>query len=611
MTFLPVPVRLLLLLGLCAIIPASAATYYVDPAKGRIDNPGTSSKPWNTLEAVFAARKKFAAGDVILLRSGFHGAPVIKGRNSRDVTIRPDSGQKPTLALLDFKDASHWVVSGLDICPLHAGPKKFTNSRVVYMYPGSSHLTLKDCRIRSAFSISGWKESDWKTKVGGAVAVRAPHSTVTGNQIENVANGIFVFAEGHNSVISYNVIDSVRDDGFRGNANDCRFEYNTLKNMYAIDGNHDDAFQSFTQGKGGVGSGVIRNVVLRGNVFISYTDPKQPYKAVMQGIACFDGMYENWVIENNVIMTETWQGLTLMGAKNCRIVNNTVIKNPISARSPSPWIRVTPHKNGKRSSGNIVRNNITSSLSANSSIGTVDRNLVTTDYLNVFVDWKKFDLRLRASSPAINAGSSQHAPTHDADLRKRSNPVDLGAYEHGGKVSTIVNESKSPTPVAENPKPPKSSGGDKNAADKSNGSKAKGSKVTFETERLARHVRGGAASVSGESGASAGKLVYFGPKRKGDYIEFTTGKLPAGKYTLKIRVKHGKNRGRATVAVGGKTVGRTLDLHASHKNYREITVGTVTVKSGGAQKVRLVSAGKSGGAKGILLTPDRITFVAL
>lgn len=610
MIFRPVPARLILLLCLAAAIPLSAATYYVDPAKGRINNPGTSSKPWNTLEAVFDARKKFSAGDVILLRNGFHGAPVIKGRNSRDVTIRPDSGHKPRLATLDFKDASHWVVTGLDICPLHAGPKKHTNSRVVYMYPGSSHLTLKDCRIRSVFSVAGWKESDWKNKVGGALAVRAPYSTVSGNQIENVANGIFVFAEGHHTVVAYNVVDSVRDDGFRGNASDCRFEYNTLRNMYAIDGNHDDAFQSFTQGRRGVGSGVIRNVVLRGNVFISYTDPKQPYKAVMQGIACFDGMYENWVIENNVIMTETWHGLTMMGAKNCRIVNNTVVKNPVSARSPSPWIRVTSHKSGKRSSGNIVRNNITSSLSANSSIGAVDKNLVTTNYLNVFSAWKKFDLRLSASSPAINAGSNQGAPTHDADLRKRSNPIDLGAYEHGGgKVTTIVDEAKSPTPVVQKPKPGKSPSDNKNSNDKAGSSK--GSTLAFETERLASRTRGGAASVSRESGASAGKMVYYGPKRKGDYIEFTTGTVAPGKYALKLRVKPGKNRGLATISVGGRRVGRTVDLHASHKNYHDIRVGTVTVKSRGPQKVRLTAAGKSRRSKGDLLTSDRITFVAL
>src|SRR5688572_12088304 len=48
---------------------ASAATYHVDPASGQMSNPGTASQPWSTLEAVFAANKTFAAGDVILLKS--------------------------------------------------------------------------------------------------------------------------------------------------------------------------------------------------------------------------------------------------------------------------------------------------------------------------------------------------------------------------------------------------------------------------------------------------------------------------------------------------------------------------------------------------------------
>src|SRR5688572_7588524 len=51
---------------------ASATTYHVDPASGQMSNPGSAAQPWSTLEAVFAANKTFAAGDVILLKSGYH-----------------------------------------------------------------------------------------------------------------------------------------------------------------------------------------------------------------------------------------------------------------------------------------------------------------------------------------------------------------------------------------------------------------------------------------------------------------------------------------------------------------------------------------------------------
>ena len=36
-------------------------------------------------------------------------------------------------------------------------------------------------------------------------------------------------------------------------------------------------------------------------------------------------MFVDWVIENNVVIVDHWHGITLGGARNCRIVNNTVI----------------------------------------------------------------------------------------------------------------------------------------------------------------------------------------------------------------------------------------------------------------------------------------------
>ena len=45
----------------------------------------------------------------------------------------------------------------------------------------------------------------------------------------------------------------------------------------------------------------------------------------MQAIGCFDGWFVNWVVENNVIITDHWHGITFLGMRDSRIVNNTVI----------------------------------------------------------------------------------------------------------------------------------------------------------------------------------------------------------------------------------------------------------------------------------------------
>jgi hypothetical protein len=49
-------------------------------------------------------------------------------------------------------------------------------------------------------------------------------------------------------------------------------------------------FSPGLSGGGGVGTGVVRDVVLRGNTIINFENPDQPMKSALQGIGLFDGM---------------------------------------------------------------------------------------------------------------------------------------------------------------------------------------------------------------------------------------------------------------------------------------------------------------------------------
>jgi parallel beta-helix repeat protein len=242
--------------------------------------------------------------------------------------------------------------------------------------------------------------------------------------------GIALGRTAHDSVVARNRITDFMSDGLRGLADDCVFEGNVVENCYAIDANHDDGFQSWSiDATGRVGRGVVKRVTLRGNTFISYTDPAQPFKAAMQGIGCFDGMFEDWVIENNLIVTDMWHGIALYGATNCRIVNNTIAKNPIDAAARTPWIQISPHKHGQPSTGNLVRNNLTPTLHVPPAAATVDHNVVGGDAAALFADFAKFDFHPRASSPAVGAGSDERAPRRDLDGHARGSPVAVGALE--------------------------------------------------------------------------------------------------------------------------------------------------------------------------------------
>jgi hypothetical protein len=269
------------------------------------------------------------------------------------------------------------------------------------------------------------------------VGVGAARITVRANRVRNVRFGISV--SGAQALIQGNLVDGFSADGLRGLGDDGVFEFNRVQNNYVNDppdANHDDGFQSWSVGPGGVGTGVVRGVVLRSNVFVNAANPAHPLRSTMQAIGCFDGFFVNWVVENNVVITDHWHGISFLGMRDSRIVNNTVIDLDQASPGP-PWIMVAPHKDGRPSENVVVRNNLATDYSLAGTNVVADHNVEFTNAgaATLFVA-PPFDLRLRTASPALDAGSAALAPLFDVEgLRRPQGPaVDLGAYEACGSV---------------------------------------------------------------------------------------------------------------------------------------------------------------------------------
>jgi hypothetical protein len=152
----------------------------------------------------------------------------------------------------------------------------------------------------------------------------------------------------------------------------------------------------------------------------------------------FDGPYVNFVIENNVIMIDQWHGITLMGAVDCKVINNTVVDPDPETRTGPCWIMVRGTKQDSKSvSGSIVRNNITPGISKEDTGDTLfENNLLikgmSREELNtLFVDFNNRYLRLKEGSKAIDAGSNVDALKIDVlkHSRPKGNGIDVGAYE--------------------------------------------------------------------------------------------------------------------------------------------------------------------------------------
>jgi len=448
-------------LCMIVLVPFAAVCFggefHVDPVNGSPDGDGSAARPWKDLQAVIDrglietrhwdasphtpgsklvaknAGAPIKGGDTILLHNGYHGELSITGcYNAEPITIEPVEGHEPRFRAVRLRSSSHWVLRGLHVSGVF-GPGKKPRTLIElssHGWTGPIHdVTVEDCVVQSAADVSKWTKQDWNDKPSNGISADGTRMTVRGNRVTNVNFGISVGAT--HAVIERNAVVNFAGDGLRGLGDHSVFAYNVVKNCYDVNDNHDDGFQSWSLGPDRrPGTGKVVGLVLRGNTIINYEDPDQPFRGTLQGIGCFDGMFEDWVIENNVVIVDHWHGITLLGARNCRIVNNTVIdRNP--DRPGPPWIMIDKHKKGERSIGCVIRNNLAVVKAPADQDVTADHNLAVTDPQAMFVDPERFDLRLKPTSPAVDAGSADLAPSDDraGDGRPQGKAVDLGAYE--------------------------------------------------------------------------------------------------------------------------------------------------------------------------------------
>ena len=378
-------------------------------------HPGTSSSPWSTLAAVFAAGKTFQPGDHIYLRRGDHGTAAITGINTGDVFIEPEPGHTPVVRL-SMINAHHWYIKGLTILA-QVEIDNQTNEN-------SDDNTFENCYLPN-----------------GGFAVCGNRITLGNNHIR--AGGIHFLYHSNSGLVSGNTIEDFYSDAMNCKGNYNVFEYNLVMNAHKVSDNHNDMFQGWA---------TIGNV-LRGNAFRAYSDPNQPDLAKpgvsdVQGIGLFDGWYVDWVIENNVVLVDHPIGIWLHGAKGCLVKNNTVLRCGSTALMDPryPNIKVSAKKpgapTGAPSINNVVLNNAAERFELSDAdnsgvpIGIAMNNVVVAKsaFGSTFLNWGKKDLHVKAGASVIDAGTSSNSPpVIDADNNARPSGAawDCGAFEYG------------------------------------------------------------------------------------------------------------------------------------------------------------------------------------
>ncbi len=436
---------------------AEAATFYVDPVNGSSTGDGSAAKPWRTLEEVFSQNRiesRYAdgsvrnngapvqAGDTIVLRSGYHGdISVSSYYNTGLITVIAEEGHRPTLRRLSVSGFKNWRFSGLEIST-ELSPT-FAKLTLVSIGGTSSYVTVDNCLVYCVADVAGFTAQQWldKTSNGISVGVDCRNVQIIDNVVRNTAFAINL--SGIDLLVRGNQIINYRGDGVRALNDNQTVEYNVIKNCYKVDANHDDGIQVF---KHNVSQGLIRNMVLRGNTILDHEDFSQPLASSPQGIGIFEGPHENFRIENNLVVTNHWHGITLYWGQGCTIINNTVV-NPkyiSGASNMNTWIEIGRAKSiygGENSTDCRIANNMAHSFrTAGNTNLTFENNLTVTrtNYTGIFSNFAAGDYTLKADSPAIDAGSSTDAPP--LDILKNPRPTgerwDIGCYEVVGPDAT-------------------------------------------------------------------------------------------------------------------------------------------------------------------------------
>jgi len=429
----------------------SLAALYVDRNHPQASdaNPGTEDMPWQTMahaaamvsagETVYVKAGVYADGDVEFANSGRADAEIVFAAypgDERQVILEGDR--------VEIVNVSYITVRGIKV--QNSGDQGF------YIRgpedPNSAptgHITISGNHTYNTYS-SGiavwgvpWGEgpADYNNLTDVVVENNLIELAVNGgsNECITVSHGVSNVDVNNNEIRlggdasgggeGIDFKNGVRDSQIRNN-----YIHGLNRRAIYIDG-------------GDEAGAVNSNIRIHGNVLLN--DPDNAIMIMSEGEGDVDGIYiyNNLIVnsdKNGIGIWEHPDGVGLNTINNIQIYNNTVIHG---GHQGGGWGNIS---NKHESATNVViRNNVTLDGYQfdihRTNLTTVENNLCRDDFCaiqddpefgNATLDPATWDYRLKSTSPAIDVGISNGAPSKDLDgnSRPQGGGYDLGAFEY-------------------------------------------------------------------------------------------------------------------------------------------------------------------------------------
>lgn len=466
----------------------SGNTFYLDPINGSIEGDGSKNKPWPSLKEVIKSNlvqtfKKsqdgsklivvnkeapIKGGDRLILKNGYHGNIFVKNFYFKNwLTIEGATGEKPVLSFFHLIGLINNVyIKNISFArDSYQGVKHYSEADVMQkrskylVFVGSNsffgdakNVKIYGCNIKTTDDTSNWDIQKWRNQYGNGIYVRrANNIDIINCNFKNIGFAMSLENLSENLNIVGNTIKNYCRDAVRIAANNVLFENNNITNLYNINSTSDtkknfhyDGIQLYSRDPktSKPGKGTLKNVIIRGNYIYDDVKSRAPGaidESGIQGIGAFDGFYDNFVIENNVVAVSHHHGITLLGAINSKIINNTVVDTkPDDKLKPS--IRIRNHKNKTESKNCEITNNITVKGIFTAGNTVKENNNLILNNSEKLKEYFKApsagDYHLSNSELAkkdiINKGiviKKAYSSKFDKDGVPRKEEPDLGAYE--------------------------------------------------------------------------------------------------------------------------------------------------------------------------------------